>query len=606
MLDFDRQSRCKLLQFSFLLPAVSIAKKKNTFRPTPTQVSEPVFNPGGGTFAGRSVSVTITCATSGASIRYKIGGTPPTSTSGTLIASGGHVNVSLNANGTLLQAIAYKSGLANSPVHADYYFKQGVVQQVVHGQLMTLAMPPSRNETFVYDQLGNRKGANTLDARGSVTFARRDTGLNQYASWTPPMAATNYDTNGVLTSEGSLAGTYNALNQPITISSSATSMTFGYDPLGRCVKRTTSTSTTYLYYDGWNLIQEGSNPSLPDRIYIHGTRVDEVVADQAAGGVWSYHHYDARGHCILLTDASGNLLEQYSYDAFGKIYYYDGAGNALSDTARGNRFLFTGREWLSTLRLYDYRNRLYLPELGRFIQPDPQEFAAGDYNLYRYCHNDPVNKSDPMGLIDGTVDRSGYREYQLARDTKIDYGGDGRHVEGVRGTENKPGDTVHLEVDRNVVRSPGTDASTTTHQTTAGVVDGTPTIHEQINVRLASDAGPKWQKFTRDNEWTHSDDHIKAANAYRASAAAWAAANNLSSSDTLGMLQRGATSHGSRVLDSVSEFNRRSFQRSMEKWDWTPLKGIDNTGGWRAPNGSYVWPHTPIDPETGNPLKFNE
>ena len=43
---------------------------------------------------------------------------------------------------------------------------------------------------------------------------------------------------------------------------------------------------------------------------------------------------------------------------------------------------------------------MYQPELGRFLQPDPKHFAAGDYNLYRYCHNDPVNRSDPTGLID--------------------------------------------------------------------------------------------------------------------------------------------------------------------------------------------------------------
>jgi len=42
---------------------------------------------------------------------------------------------------------------------------------------------------------------------------------------------------------------------------------------------------------------------------------------------------------------------------------------------------------------------MYQPELGRFLQPDPKQFAAGDYNLYRYCHNDPVNRSDPSGLI---------------------------------------------------------------------------------------------------------------------------------------------------------------------------------------------------------------
>jgi hypothetical protein len=41
------------------------------------------------------------------------------------------------------------------------------------------------------------------------------------------------------------------------------------------------------------------------------------------------------------------------------------------------------------------------------LQHDPKEFAAGDYNLYRYCHNDPVNKSDPFGLVpaaDGLID----------------------------------------------------------------------------------------------------------------------------------------------------------------------------------------------------------
>ena len=42
---------------------------------------------------------------------------------------------------------------------------------------------------------------------------------------------------------------------------------------------------------------------------------------------------------------------------------------------------------------------MYQPELGRFMQPDPKHFTAGDYNLYRYCHNDPVNLSDPTGLI---------------------------------------------------------------------------------------------------------------------------------------------------------------------------------------------------------------
>jgi RHS repeat-associated protein len=85
-----------------------------------------------------------------------------------------------------------------------------------------------------------------------------------------------------------------------------------------------------------------------------------------------YHHYDARGRCILLTDPNVDLIEQYDYDAFGQPYFFTGWGEVLNDSAQGNRFLFTGREWLKELRGYHYRNRLYMPQLGRFLQPDPQ------------------------------------------------------------------------------------------------------------------------------------------------------------------------------------------------------------------------------------------
>jgi hypothetical protein len=31
------------------------------------------------------------------------------------------------------------------------------------------------------------------------------------------------------------------------------------------------------------------------------------------------------------------------------------------------------------------------------MSEDPKLFDAGDYNLFRYCHNDPVDMTDPMG-----------------------------------------------------------------------------------------------------------------------------------------------------------------------------------------------------------------
>jgi RHS repeat-associated protein len=62
------------------------------------------------------------------------------------------------------------------------------------------------------------------------------------------------------------------------------------------------------------------------------------------------------------------------------------------------RHLFTGQQWYSELGLYDLRNRYYSPDIGRFLQPDPIGFGGDSTNLYRYCGNNPLKGSDPLGL----------------------------------------------------------------------------------------------------------------------------------------------------------------------------------------------------------------
>ena len=83
--------------------------------PPPVQVAAPGFSPGGGSYTSTQ-SVTITSATSGASIRYTLDGSTPTSTTGTLYSSA----VTIAATATL-KAIAYKSGMTDSTVTAATY-----------------------------------------------------------------------------------------------------------------------------------------------------------------------------------------------------------------------------------------------------------------------------------------------------------------------------------------------------------------------------------------------------------------------------------------------------------------------------------------------------
>jgi RHS repeat-associated protein len=79
--------------------------------------------------------------------------------------------------------------------------------------------------------------------------------------------------------------------------------------------------------------------------------------------------------------------------------------NLFSADPYANRFLYTGREFLKEANLYDYRNRVYSAELGRFLQTDPIRFDAGDGNLYRYVANDTINDNDPDGLQGGRYNK---------------------------------------------------------------------------------------------------------------------------------------------------------------------------------------------------------
>jgi polygalacturonase len=79
------------------------------------QVAAPAFSVAGGTYTSAQ-TVTITCSTGGASIRYTTDGSTPSETAGTLYSS----PVSISATATL-QAIAYASGMTDSSITSATY-----------------------------------------------------------------------------------------------------------------------------------------------------------------------------------------------------------------------------------------------------------------------------------------------------------------------------------------------------------------------------------------------------------------------------------------------------------------------------------------------------
>jgi len=123
-----------------------------------------------------------------------------------------------------------------------------------------------------------------------------------------------------------------------------------------------------------------------------GLAVDEYFTRTDAAGARNYL-LDALGSSVALTDASGTVQTEYTYEPFGNL--------TTSGATTSNPFAFTGREADGT-GLYFYRARYYDPAGGRFISEDPIGFEGG-INFYGYAFNSPTNLRDPSGKSAGTV-----------------------------------------------------------------------------------------------------------------------------------------------------------------------------------------------------------
>jgi RHS repeat-associated protein len=278
------------------------------------------------------------------------------------------------------------------------------------GELNTAQYNTTRSVNYTLDKAGNRTSV-TDNVNGNKTYTPN--ALNQYSTVTGS-TITNGNEHEVAFFNG-VAYTYindERLKQAST-TNPANTYTLVYDALGRCVKRTLNGTDTYYIYDGEKPILEYNASGTRVGFNLYGKGIDEILERGAYGRDnawrWSFFQQDHEGSVTHLTDATGNIIERYRYDAFGAPTIYAPNWTVRSATIYDNRFLFTGREYAATYRstynvpafkFYEYRARAYNPTLGRFMSEDPKLFDAGDYNLYRYCHNDPLDLTDPMGTLE--------------------------------------------------------------------------------------------------------------------------------------------------------------------------------------------------------------
>jgi RHS repeat-associated protein len=209
---------------------------------------------------------------------------------------------------------------------------------------------------------------------------------------------------------------------------------FGYDPSGNMISRTTPQGTTRLTWDGLDHLRAAAGPSggevyrydhLGMRVlavdadgvrltfaerethfdtqgrqthsYLHLSDGASAVARVANGTAIELHYADALQNLMLALDEKGAVVASFLYGAFGEIVQATGAEE--------HRRQFNGKEHDAATGLRYYGFRYYDPLVLRWISADPlyrllPEIGLDNpqrLNLYSFSLNNPLRFYDPDG-----------------------------------------------------------------------------------------------------------------------------------------------------------------------------------------------------------------
>jgi RHS repeat-associated protein len=144
-----------------------------------------------------------------------------------------------------------------------------------------------------------------------------------------------------------------------------------------------------------------------EKLYLGGDfYAAAAVYVKSGSSSWQLYYIcrDYLGSITHITNASGSLYYQYSYDAWGRLRnpttqaVYEPGNEPTLFLGRG----YTGHEHLPQFGLINMNARLYDPALGRFLAPDPYvqfpDFSQS-FNRYSYALNNPLIYTDPDGEL---------------------------------------------------------------------------------------------------------------------------------------------------------------------------------------------------------------
>jgi RHS repeat-associated protein len=276
----------------------------------------------------------------------------------------------------------------------------------------------SSQRRFIYDRWGNRTSMWDAVSGGNQiqSIALEQSGgvpTNRIQSVTTTGAVNYfYDAAGNVTNDGPHSYTYDAENRLVSVDGGATAQ-YAYDYNNRRIVKQVGPAKTDCLYDGNQEIEEhdGSSSNAGALLVRYIYSGSGIIA-KVDNGLTRYFLNDKLSARVML-DAGGNVIGLQAHFPFGEDF-------AESGTLEKHHFTSYERDSETGL---DYAvNRYHSSAVGRFASVDPvleraitrQVTGCGatgkiplrnvaspqQWSRYSYTVNDPVNRSDPLGLED--------------------------------------------------------------------------------------------------------------------------------------------------------------------------------------------------------------
>ena len=179
------------------------------------------------------------------------------------------------------------------------------------------------------------------------------------------------------------------------INTSDKAIQMSYDSNGMRTQKTVDGVKTNYYYDSSNnlfALTQGN-----DTLFFYYDNSGEVMSVSCNETMY-YYIKDLQGDITEIVDKDGKAVAEYAYDAWGNMLTED---NGTLTVGKLNPFRYRSYVYDEETGLYYLQSRYYDPFTGRFLNADvyadTQSGTPLSTNMFAYCENNAINKSDDEG-----------------------------------------------------------------------------------------------------------------------------------------------------------------------------------------------------------------